>query len=91
MGSIAATILGILNYQKFDNLLVADLYGKENHEKPDKDGLNSGSQYALKEYMQSCLPTCFKAAGCLKQDKKDKLFEKARDCFASELDVVRVL
>ena len=29
--SIAATLLGILNYQKFDNLLAADLFREENH------------------------------------------------------------
>ena len=65
--SIAATLLGILNYQKFDNLLAADLFREKNHVKPEKYGLSSESQYALKEYLQSCLPKCFKAAGCLKQ------------------------
>ena len=64
--SIAATLLGILNYQKFDNLLVADLFRVKNHVKPDEHGLNSKSQYALKEYLQSCLPKCCKACGCLK-------------------------
>ena len=89
--SFAATILGVLNYQKFDNLLVGDLYRKKNHVKPDKHGLSSKSQNSLREYLQSCLPKCFKAAGCLKQRKEDKLFEKARDRLASELDVVRIL
>ena len=85
--SIAATLIGFLNYQKSENLLVADLY----KEQTDKQGLSSDSQYALKEYLQSCLPNCFKTAGCLKQRKKDKLFEKARDRLSKELDVVRVL
>ena len=65
--SFAATLLGILNYQKFDNLLAADLFKEKNIVKPDEHGLSSESQYSLKEYLQSCLPKCFKAAGCLKQ------------------------
>ena len=73
--SIAATLLDILNYQKFDNLLAADLFMKNDHAEKHKDGLSSESQYAFKEYLQSCLPKCCKAAGCLRQRKRDKLFE----------------
>ena len=41
--SIAATLLGILNYQKFDNLLVADLFRRKSHVELEKYGLSSES------------------------------------------------
>ena len=39
--SFAATLLGILNYQKFDNLLAAKLYRERSSVEPDENGLRA--------------------------------------------------
>ena len=39
--SFGATLLGILNYQKFDNLLAAKLYRERSSVEPDENGLRA--------------------------------------------------
>jgi hypothetical protein len=48
-------------------------------------------QYAFKEYLQKTLPAFCMSCGCLKQNKRDRNFERARFKLHEELDIVHLL
>ena len=102
--SVSATILGITNYQKSDNLLVSDLFrttAQAPRRQEDKAAapqqltqqhlLKPSHQSSFKEYMQASLPPRCRRSKCLRQSKEDKYFERARERLTQELDLVKLL
>ena len=82
---IAYLILGYLNFKKFENILAQDLFNEKG------SSLKASDQVALKEYAQDCFFEFCSTVGCLWRKRKDKLFMRARDLYAEELDVVSVI
>ena len=87
--TIAATLLSMINFQKPENLLAKNLFSI--HEENKVSDLQPGKQYAFKEYLQSCLPKFCLKSKCLRPNKHDKLFEKARNHLNQELDLVGLI
>ena len=82
---IAYLILGYLNHNKFENIIAQDLY------KEKGGNLEAKDQVALKEYAQDCCFEFCSTVGCFWRSRKDRLWMKARDLYAEELDVVSVI
>ena len=45
----------------------------------------------MKEYFQSCLPKCCLGWKCLRPNKQDKIFDRARNHLQKELDLVGLI
>ena len=78
--SIGATFVGFWNYYNAENFLIGDLFISPISKGKDSDQeLNPLDQYAFKEYLQESLPKFCLRMGCLKRNKADKIFSKARN------------
>ena len=90
--SFASVILGILNFNKPENYCAEDLFKFQNNK--EKVELLSGKQFALKEYFQSILPLkCLKCwfCKCIRPNRHDRLFNRARDHLQQELCYVGLI
>ena len=75
---LVSTLLGFLNFQKSENKLVQELYSLETT-------LEAAKQSVIREIMQSC------SQRCLRRNRREELFEKARSHLNDDLDVVTLL
>ena len=92
--SIASSLISILNYQKADNILVSNLYRAEKASSPEKmlkTELDPEKQSSCMEYFQSLLPKKCLPYTCLHRTKRDKYFERSRNAFNEEIDLVRIV
>ena len=85
---LASTLLGWITYGKADNYVATSLYKVSGERQDDSEQ----AQNSLKACLQSCLPSfCFKVCSCLKPNRRDRYFEKARDKLGDELKVCYIL
>ena len=86
---VGAFIVGMLDYQTSENVLVQHLYKHSPHSQLS----DANSQSALKQYIRDWFPACFLNCfcRCCKRPKKDELYEKGRDLLTEELDIVELL
>ena len=90
--SVASSLLSVFNLNKSENFLASKLYSTS-HSPPatgpsDKQLLKPSGQSSICEWFQGHVPF---GAKCCRKRNKDKLFEKARDLYASETDVVSII
>ena len=95
--SLSSSTLSVLDHQKSENYLVNQLYYEIDLNVPDANQpktrtcSNSGSQSAIKEYFQGCLPNCCLKLRCLRRSKKDVYFSRARELLSKETDIVALI
>lgn len=96
--SVGAAIVGLFTYNNSDNNLAKSLYVPFDEEelvsmgkKTKENELNPRKQYAFKEYLQEILPSCCSRSGCLKPNRRDRVFVKAREKLSEELDLVKLI
>ena len=88
VAAMMATLAASLNFHKPVNNIAEKLY-KPAHD-PDTS-FKANRQSMCKEFLQSCLPKRCRNLKCIRQNKKDHYFKRAREQFSDELDVVTIL
>ena len=88
--STVAFAVSFFTFNQDKNYLAGKLY-KPKSTTGEKEVLHPGKQWSLAEYLQEMLPHCCLFLCCLRPRRKDKIFRRARDSYAEEIDVVHLL